>query len=176
MVEIMSNALYFEDVEVGQIWISPSRTVTETDVIAFAQMTGDFNPLHVDQHFAAESIYGRPIAHGLLGLSWAAGLSSQSPNMRTVAFVKVQEWSFLQPIFFGDTVHVRTSVQSKSPGGRRSGRVIWQRRLVNQRGEITQEGTFETLVETRVLVPRPHVRKSLEPAAPSTDLPTGPVE
>ncbi len=154
----MPDQFYFEDVEVGQTWKSPSRTVTEFDVIGFAQMTGDFNPLHVDQHFAAESVFGRPIAHGLLGLSWAAGLSSQAPNMRTVAFLKVMEWSFLRPIFFGDTVHVVTRVLSKLPGGRRSGKVHWQRQLVNQRGEVTQEGIFETLVESRSVVSRPHLR------------------
>ncbi len=169
MADTMSSALYYEDINEGQVWTSPARTVTETDVIAFAQMTGDFNPLHVDQHFAAESIYGRPIAHGLLGLSWAAGLSSQSPNMRTVAFVKVRDWTFLQPIFFGDTVHVRTSVVSKSRGGRRSGRVIWRRELMNQRGEVTQEGIFETLVETHSVIPRPHSRKSLRSTQDASD-------
>jgi acyl dehydratase len=158
----MGEQLYFEDVQVGQTWKSPSRTVTEYDVIGFAQMTGDFNPLHVDQHYAADSVFGRPIAHGLLGLSWAAGLSSQAPNMRTLAFVKVVDWSFLRPIFFGDTVHVVTKVQAKHPGGRRSGKVHWHRQLINQRGEVTQEGLFETLVESRSVVPRSHIHSSLE--------------
>ena len=156
----MSNALYFEDVEIGQSWTSPSRTVTETDVINFAGNTGDFNPLHVDQHYAAGTHFGRRIAHGLLGLSWVAGLGSQSPNMRTVAFVSVQQWMFLKPLVFGDTVHVRTEVKDKSRSGRRYGRILWMHNLINQRGEITQQGIFETVVESKSLAPRPHIRKS----------------
>ena len=62
----MSNTLYFEDVEIGQCWISPSRTITETDVINFAGITGDFNPLHVNSHFASGTHFGQRIAHGYL--------------------------------------------------------------------------------------------------------------
>ncbi len=161
----MSSTLYFEDVEVGQCWISPSRTITETDVINFAGITGDFNPLHVDQPFASGTHFGQRIAHGLLGLSWVAGLGSQSPLMKTVAFVSIQQWMFLKPLAFGDTVHVRTEVKDKSLSGRRYGRVLWLRSLINQRGEITQQGIFETVVETSATNPRPHLRKSIgEPA------------
>ncbi len=158
----MSNTLYFEDVEIGQCWISPSRTITETDVINFAGITGDFNPLHVDSHFASGTHFGQRIAHGLLGLSWVAGLGSQSPFMKTVAFVSIQQWMFLKPLVFGDTVHVRTEVKDKSLSGRRYGRVLWNRSLINQRGEITQQGIFETVVETKVLATRPHLRKSTD--------------
>ncbi len=156
----MSNALFFEEIEIGQYWISPSRTITETDVINFAGITGDFNPLHVDQHFASGTHFGRRIAHGLLGLSWVAGLGSQSPNMKTVAFLSIQQWTFLKPLAFGDTVHVKTEVRDKSISGRRYGRVLWHRSLINQRGEVTQEGIFETVVETKSLAPRPHLRKT----------------
>jgi acyl dehydratase len=168
----MSSALYFEDVQVGQQWISPSRTITETDVINFAGITGDFNPLHVDQHFASGSHFGRRIAHGLLGLSWVAGLGSQSPNMRTVAFLSIQQWMFLKPLSFGDTVHVKTEIKDKSLSGRRYGRILWQRSLINQQGEVTQEGIFETVVETRSLAPRPHLRKpaNTEIAEPVNDM------
>ena len=156
----MSNALFFEEVEIGQYWISPSRTITETDVINFAGITGDFNPLHVDQHFASGSHFGRRIAHGLLGLSWVAGLGSQSPNMKTVAFLSIQQWTFLKPLGFGDTVHVKTEVKDKSISGRRYGRILWYRSLINQREEITQEGIFETVVESKSLAPRPQLRKT----------------
>lgn len=155
----MSNALYYENVEVGQVWISPARTITETDVINFAAITGDFNPLHVDQLFASGTHFGRRIAHGLLGLSWVAGLGSHSPNMKTVALLSVQQWTFLKPLAFGDTVHVRTEVKDKSMSGRRYGRILWHRSLINQRDEVTQEGIFETVVETKAPPGKPHLRK-----------------
>ena len=142
----MTDALYFEQVEVGQQWISPARTVTETDVVNFACLTGDFDPLHVDHETARGSAFGKPIAHGLLGLSLVAGLSIACPRMSTAAFVAIRDWKFLKPIFFGDTVHVVCEVIEKNPSGRRRGQIIWKRQLVNQHGEVVQEGILETLV------------------------------
>ena len=81
----MVSPLYFEDISVGQTWTSPRRTVTEADVVNFATTTGDFNPLHVDYDYAANTPYRQPIAHGLLGLAWVAGLGSYFPHMNTVA-------------------------------------------------------------------------------------------
>jgi acyl dehydratase len=142
--------LTFDDVEVGCTWDSPARTVTESDVVGFAGLTGDYNPLHVDHEFARGTPFGKPIAHGLLGLSFAAGLASHSPWMRTAAFTRICEWKFLKPIYIGDTVHVHTEVLSKEPKGRgRRGLIVWKRQVINQAGEVVQEGTTETLVECR---------------------------
>ena len=141
-----SQPLHFEDIEVGGQWRSPGRTVTEADIVNFAGMTGDYNSLHVDHEFARGTFFGKPIAHGLLGLAWVAGLGSNSPLMLTDAFVRIIEWQFLKPLFAGDTVHVETEVMAVSPSGRRRGLVTWRRRLVNQAGDVVQEGTFETLV------------------------------
>jgi acyl dehydratase len=142
----MDSPLFYEDIEVAQIWVSPRRTVTEADVISFATMTGDFNPLHVDYDFASRSHYRQPIAHGLLGLSWVAGLGSYFPSVNTLAFVAVRNWEFMRPLYFGDTVYVETTCISKEPTGRRTGKIVWNRKLWNQRGEIVQQGIFETLV------------------------------
>ena len=152
----MNKPLDFEDVEVGQRWISPARTVTESDVVQFATSTGDFNPLHVDREFASKSHYRQPIAHGLLGIAWVAGLGSYFPWMNTVAFVAVRDWEFLKPLYMGDTVFVETKCLEKSLNGRRAGKIIWQRCLVNQRGQIVQQGRFETLVALRSPVKRAH--------------------
>ena len=149
----MSDYLYFDELQVGQKWHSPARTVTETDVVNFAGLTWDFDPLHTDHEFARQTPFRQPIAHGLLGLSFLAGLSSTAPRIRTAALVAVTDWKFLKPIFFGDTVHVVTEVTEKRPNGRRTGRVLWKRQLVNQKGEVVQEGTIETLVST--LLARP---------------------
>jgi len=150
----MSDCLFFEDLVIGKSWVSPARTITESDIISFAGMTGDFDPLHVDRQFAAETPYGKPIAHGLLGLSLLAGLSSTCPRVRTLALVRVDQWQFHHPIYIGDTVHVVTQVESARPCGRRSGEVIWFRKLVNQRGECVQSGRLTTLVSSQTFLPR----------------------
>ena len=143
----MDNLLYYDDIDVGEVFTSAGRTVTEADVQGFAAMTGDFTPLHVDHEYASNTPFGQPIAHGLLGLSLLAGLSSQCPNMATAAFVSLREWKFQRPIFFGDQVYVATEVIEKRPHGRRRGEVIWHRQLFNQDGHVVQSGVFETLVE-----------------------------
>jgi acyl dehydratase len=142
----MHSPLHYEEVTIGETWDSPARTVTETDVVNFAGVSGDFNPLHVDHEFARGTPFGRPIAHGLLGLALVAGLGSFSPWMKTTAFLGITEWRFLKPLFIGDTVRVHTEILGKQPKGRRHGIVSWRRQLINQAGDIVQEGHFETLV------------------------------
>lgn len=142
----MEEALYFEDIEIGNHWRSPRRTIEASDVSEFAALTGDDNPLHLDQEFASRTPFGKPIAHGLLGMSLVAGLGSHSPLMHTAAFLRILDWRFLKPLYIGDSVHVETLVLDKQPTGRRRGMVTWKRQLVNQHNEVVQEGTAETLV------------------------------
>jgi len=142
--------LGFDELAVGNSWESPGRTITEADVAAFAGLSGDFNPLHCDHEFARAGPFGRPVAHGLLGLAVASGLASRSPWVDTLAFVAIAEWSFLKPIAFGDTIRVVTRVEALEPRARgRRGLVTWHRRLVNHRGETVQEGRTRTLVRSR---------------------------
>ena len=90
------------------------------------------------------------MAHGLLGVAIASGLASHSPHVATIAFVAIEEWKFLQPIAFGDTVRVVTRVESVQPKGRgRRALVTWRRRLINQDDVTVQEGTTRTLVRGR---------------------------
>ena len=145
----MHPRLYFEDLVVGGRWESHGRTVTETDIVNFACHTGDFDPLHVDHEAAKRMPFRRPIAHGLLGLAWAAGSASHWPIVQTEALVAIRQWEFLKAIFIGDTVRVRNEVVEVRPQGRRRGRVVWQRELVNQNGEVVQRGQFETIVSSR---------------------------
>jgi 3-hydroxybutyryl-CoA dehydratase len=142
------SPLGFDALKVGDEWESPRRTITEADVAHFAGISGDFNPIHVDHDFAKSTPFGRPIAHGLLGLSIASGLGSHAPRVDTLAFLAILEWHFLEPIFFGDTVHLVSQVEALEERSRgRRGVVTWRRRLVNQHGKVVQEGRTQTLVK-----------------------------
>ncbi len=153
----MQEFLPFEDLRVGDRHASRARTVTEADVINFAGVSGDFDSLHVDREFAAQTPFGQTIAHGLLGLSWVTGMATYCPPVRTEIFLGIREWNFLKPIFIGDTLHLVNEVAELQEKGRRRGKVLWRRQLVNQRGEVVQEGFFETYVAKSREAPRgPH--------------------
>jgi 3-hydroxybutyryl-CoA dehydratase len=142
--------LFFDDVAVNQEWVSPGRTVTETDVVNFAGVSGDFNPIHMDHEFARTTPFRRPIAHGLLVLSVSSGLSVQAPMMRTLAFISIREWKFVGPVFIGDTLRVRSTVLEIEPRARgRRAVLTWRREVINQEGRVVQEGVTQTLVEGR---------------------------
>jgi acyl dehydratase len=142
--------LFYDDLAVGDEWESPSRTVTESDVVTFAGLSGDFNPLHMDHQAAHHGPFGRPVAHGLLGLAIASGLTSYSPRVATLAFLAITDWKFLYPIAFGDTIRVITRVDALEPRSRgRRALVTWYRRIVNQDGKTLQEGHTQTLVRGR---------------------------
>jgi acyl dehydratase len=149
---MITNAagLCFEDLQVGDSWHSDTRTIEQTDIEQFANLTGDRDRLHIDQEFASRGPFGRTVAHGLLGMSILAGLSSTAPSVQTAALVDVQNWSFSKPIFPGDSVYAVTQIVELKPHGRRHGQVSWYRKLVNQKGEKVQEGTLVTLVMRRV--------------------------
>ncbi len=142
--------LYFDDVEIGQEWKSLGRTITETDIVNFAGLSGDFNPIHIDHHFAQATPFRRPIAHGLLVFSVGSGLGLYAPPMRTLAILSIRDWNFRDPVFPGDTIHVISKVIDKQVRGRgRRGEITWQRQVFNQEGKIVMEGVTQTLVEGR---------------------------
>mgnify|MGYP005852015171 CR=1 FL=1 len=141
--------LGYEELEPGDEWESPGRTITEADVAQFAGVSGDFNPLHMDHDFARASAFGKPVAHGLLGLAIASGLAAHSPRVATQAFLAIDAWRFVKPIPFGQTVRLLNRVEEIQPQARgRRARVVWVRRLVGPDGEVFQEGTVTTLVAT----------------------------
>lgn len=143
--------LYFDDVKVGQEWTTPGRTVTEADIVHFAGISGDFNPLHIDAEFAKKTPFGQRIAHGLLGLSLSTGLRNNHVHMATLAFLGIVEWNFKGPIFIGDTVRLVLKVEELRPSKSKPkvGIILWSNRLVNQKGEVVQEGKHHTMVERR---------------------------
>jgi 3-hydroxybutyryl-CoA dehydratase len=142
--------LFFDDVEVGQEWESLGRTITEADIVNFAGISGDFNPIHMDHDFARKTAFRRPIAHGLLVFSVASGLTLYCPPMRTLAFLEIRDWQLKEPIYIGDTIRVRGKVANKEERARgRRGVITWHREIVNQEGKVVQGGLTLTLVEGR---------------------------
>lgn len=149
--------LYFEDLHLGDEFLSPARTVTEADVTLFAGLTGDHNPLHTDEEFAKRTPFGRRIAHGLLGLSMAVGLASRLGlfDGTGIGFLGL-EWSFVAPIFLGDTIRVRFSVEQKRATKKPDrGVLVLATEVLNQRGEVVQRGKRTYLVRSRGVVSEP---------------------
>jgi acyl dehydratase len=141
---------YFEEIEVGEEYESPSRTVTEADIVIFAGLSGDYNILHTDAEFMKRSIFGERIAHGLLGLAIQSGLLTRAMSpYATLAFAGMR-WKFKGPIKIGDTIRVQARVAAKKETSKADrGLVTLERRVLNQRDEVVQEGDTDLMVERR---------------------------
>jgi acyl dehydratase len=142
----------FEDIETGVDYLSPGRTVTEADVVAFAGLSGDYNELHTNAEFMRQHPFGQRIAHGLLGLAIQSGLTTRTlPPSDIVGFLGINGWRFTQPIFIGDTIRLRIDVKEKRLSSSQPGRgvVVYGRTLINQRGEVVQHGEVANLVTCR---------------------------
>ena len=141
---------YYEDIEVGEAYESPGRTITEADIVLFAGLSGDYNVLHTDAELMKTSIFGERIAHGLLGLAIQSGLFGRSTTpYATLAFVGLR-WKFKGPIKIGDTIRLRARVQAKRDIGKPEGALVTvTRTVVNQRDEVVQEGETDLLVEKK---------------------------
>ena len=144
---------YFDEIQVGEEYESPGRTVTEADVVIFAGLSGDFNVLHTDAEFMKHSIFGERIAHGLLGLAIQSGLFTRATQAyATLAFVGLR-WKFKAPIKIDDTIRLRAKVVGKEETAKPDrGLVTVARTVLNQRGEVVQEGETDLMVERQ---PRP---------------------
>ena len=140
----------FDDIEVGEEYESPGRTVTEADIVIFAGLSGDYNVLHTDAEFMKQSIFGERIAHGLLGLAIQSGLLTRGMQAyATLAFVGLR-WKFKGPIKIGDTIRVRAKVTGKKETSKPDrGVVTLERQVVNQRDEVVQEGETDLMVERK---------------------------
>jgi acyl dehydratase len=150
---LQSRGRYFEEFEVGDEVISPGRTVTEADIVAFAALTGDYNPLHCDAEYAKDTVFGERIAHGLLGLSIASGQVERMGFVAgTVEAFTGLEWKFRGPMKIGDTIHVEAKVARKKEMRRLGGGfVILDVAVVNQRGEAVQKGQWTVLIKNKPL-------------------------
>ena len=143
----------FEALEVGERFATRGRTIGEADIMGFAQLTGDMHPQHTDAEWAAGSRFGERIAHGLLVLSYAAGLVPFDPD-RVVALRRVGDAVFKQPVKIGDTVHVEGEVVRTRELDEGHGLVECRWKVLNQRGKTVLRMSVE-IVWRRALQPEP---------------------
>ena len=138
----------YEQFEVGQRFETPHRTVIEADISSFAELTADFNPLHMDALFAAESDYQGRITHGPMIVGMAFGLASRADVMDgTVLALLEIGWKFVKPVRPGDTISAVVTVLDKRPTRKPDrGVVTLQIEVLNQHGEVAQTGTAKTLI------------------------------
>ena len=133
---------YFEDFEIGQEFRTPARTVTQTDIVNFACLSGDFNEVHTNFEYCKTTPFGEPIAHGPLvyaimgGLQYASGVNDGT----LLALLQIDAWRMLGPVKHGDTIHMLSKVVGKKETSKTDrGVVTFERRCVRQDGSAVQE-------------------------------------
>lgn len=146
------ESFYFEDFEEGREFRTRSRTITEADVVAFAGLSGDFNPLHTDEEFASKTMFGTRIAHGLLGLSIASGLINQMGiGEKTVLAFLGLTWNFKGALKFGDTITVHQRVAEKRETSKPDRGILRMAvSVINQHGKVVQEGEHTLMIKRRI--------------------------
>ena len=149
---IQQRGLFFEEFSPGQKIISVGRTITESDIISFAGLTGDYNQIHTDQEFSKTTPFGQRVAHGLLCLSIGMGLATRTGFIEgtVLAFREITTWRFIKPVFIGDTIHVELEVTETKEIRRLGGGLIQiKAEIKNQHGDVTARGVWEALIASR---------------------------
>ena len=152
--QLVTPILFFEDLSPGMSFKSAARTISEADIVAFAKLSGDYNPLHIDEDFAKTTVHGSRIAHGLLVLSILSGLSTRVPLMLALSSTMIGlaglECRWKRSTKIGDTLHVKLTVIELKPTSKPDkGIVVLSREAVNQHGETVMESIWKLLVRCR---------------------------
>ena len=143
---------YFEDFFVEQTLDTQKRTITEDDIMTFARLSGDDNRIHTDPEFSKTTLFGRQVAHGLLGLAIASGLAWQTGILdgTVIAFREVNEWKFVKPVFIGDTIYVELEVkETKALPRIGGGSVTITLEVKNQNEEVCHRGQWTVLMMSK---------------------------
>jgi 3-hydroxybutyryl-CoA dehydratase len=146
------RGLFFEEFQPGQHVTTPGRTITESDIVSFAGLSGDYNLIHTDAEYSRTSPFGQRVAHGLLCLSIASGLATRSGIMEgtVMAFREINNWKFIKPVLIGDTIHVEMDVIETKPYLRlNGGSVIIEIHVNNQNNETVMKGTWNALIMSK---------------------------
>ncbi len=146
-----SRGLTYDEFEIGNIYPSQARTVTEADIVNFAGLSGDFNPLHTDAEFAKSMPVGERIAHGVLILAMATGMANWMGIFEgtTIALME-QVTRYKGAVKFGDTIHLEMEVSEKKPTSKADrGVVKFAVRVKNQSAAIVIDGEWTLLMKTK---------------------------
>ena len=145
------RGMYFEEFEVGLEIRTGARTITETDIVNFAGLSGDYNFIHINAVAAADTPFGGRVAHGMLVASIATGLAVQQGFIdgTTLAFRDLN-WKFTKPVFIDDTIYVQVKVvETKAMARLGGGIVTFEARVMNQNSEVVHKGEWRMLIKSR---------------------------
>jgi 3-hydroxybutyryl-CoA dehydratase len=134
----------FNELEVGERFVTEARAIEDADIMGFAELTGDSHPQHTDAEWAADSRFGERIAHGLLVLSCAAGLVPFDPD-RVVALRRVGDAVFKAPVRIGDSVRVEGEVTKTRELDDEHGLVECRWRVLNQDDKMVLRMSVEVV-------------------------------
>jgi acyl dehydratase len=142
---------YVDSFEVGEVYRSQGRTITDSDLVQFTGLSWDTNPAHTDEEFAKGSPFGHRIAHGALTLSYATGLLARSGwfDETAIAFLSIEQWDFKAAVAIGDTIRLTATVLEAKRSRSKPDRGAWRARLqiTNQHGVVVQQGTFTIMLK-----------------------------
>jgi acyl dehydratase len=142
-VQLQLNG-YFDELEVGtSTGVSRGRTLTETDVVTFMMITGNWAEIHSNTEFAATTPYGQRLVQGSLVLSISQGLFTT--GRAVAAFAGLDKLRFHRPVFIGDTVTVECVLLDKKEKDDRFGLATWEMRVSNQAGKLVQSAEYTML-------------------------------
>ena len=143
---------YFEDFEIGEELVTPARTITSTDIVNFACISGDFNEVHVNHEYCKTTPFGQPVAHGPLvyaimgGLQYASGINDGT----LIALLGIDKWRLLNPVMHGDTIRMYSKVIEKNESSKPDrGVIVFERKCIKQDGTVAQEMTATILYKRR---------------------------
>ena len=146
------HTLYYEDIQVGRVFVSTGRTVTEADSTMFCMISGDWNPLHCDEEYAKATPFGRRVVGGIFGITLLTGMFTRWGvfELSALAMLSLEGWQFKAPILIGDTLHAEMEILGKRLT-RKGDRGIIDRRfsLINQTGEVVQIGRSAMMIALR---------------------------
>ena len=150
------SGLHLEDFFVGQSWVTPARTITDADLVNFAGLSGDFNPLHTDEEFARQTQFGGRIFHGPGVFSVAIGLESRLgiKDGTAIAFLGMS-WNLRRPVRIGDTIHVEQRVAAVRPSAAKPDRgvVTFDVLVKNQHNEVCHDGQWFVMFRRQDTIP-----------------------
>lgn len=137
---------YYNDYQIGEIWSSKGRTITEADLVNFASLSGDWFPLHTNIEYAKQTPFKHRIAHGMLVLSIVTGLLELKPGI-VVAFYGMDKVRFTKPTFIHDTISLQMKVTDKKEKSDDAGVITAELQVKKQTGETVIAGSMSMLMK-----------------------------